>query len=118
MNTMNMFRFSIHKGVFQGPPEFRKDLAEAERIGLKAIEEVVNAAMKEENLDYDRLMALSKALLEGADSANCKNNKALTGTYLFLYHNLWEYAKNHLEPKDYHRFCGNQIDHWQELYQD
>ena len=113
-----MFRFSMHKEVCHSPKEFRRDLKKAERIGLEAVREVCTAAMKEENLDYDRLMALSKALLEGADSTNCKNNKALTGTYLFLYHNLWEYAKNHLELKDYHRFCGNQIDYWQELYQD
>ena len=113
-----MFRFSRHKEVLQGPPELCRDFAEAERLGLEAVREVCTAAMNEESPDYDRLMALSKALLEGADSANCRNDKALTGTYLFLYHNLWEYTKNHLDIKEYHKFCCNQMDHWQDLYQD
>lgn len=105
-----------HTDKPQTPSRILKDLEKAERLGNEAVREVCTAAMNKENPNYDELIAWARALLEAADSAHCKSNTDVTGTYLFLYHNLWEYAKNHLSLEEYHLFCGKQMDCWQYLY--
>ena len=101
----------------QNPSRIVKDLEKAERCGNMAVREVCQAAIEKQEPDYEELLSWSKALLQAADSAHCRNNNELTGTYLFLYHNLWEYAKTHLSMAEYHLFCGKQMDSWQHLYE-
>jgi len=104
-----------HNDKPQTPARIRKDLEEAERFGNMAVREVCTAALEKQEPDYNQLLMWAQAILDAADCAHSKGSKDLTGTYLFLYHNLWEYAKNHLSLEEYHHFCGKQMDCWQYL---
>ena len=91
---------------------------EAEELRIKTIHELCIAAMEYGNPDYEQLLSWAKALLQDADNAYCKKNNNAAKSYLFFYHNLWEYAKHHLSIQEYRQFCGKQIDYWKQLHHD
>lgn len=57
---------------------------------------------------FDQFALMAEALLQAADRSHSQKNSEMTGTYLFLYHCLCEYAKEHLSKEDYHQFCEHQ----------
>jgi len=85
------------------PRKFYKEMAEAERFGGVCIRETWDAAMGKSS-DCDYLIMLSQLLLRFAGQAAAE----VAGTYLLLYHNLCDHAREVLAPVDYHRFCEKQ----------
>ena len=96
--------------------EFSKELKEAERFGQTAVRVTCESAMQEGNQDYEWLMGLANTFLQAADRAHCRKDDEMVGTYLVLYHELCDFAREHLNREQYHRFCENQEDRCIYLY--
>ena len=86
--------------------DFEKELAGAEQFGNLAVRDTCNAGMEQWGKDHESLAELSYYLLHAAERANRRNNHDLTGTYLMLIMNVWEYARKNLSREDYHLFCN------------
>ena len=82
--------------------EFRKELSEAERFGSVAVRMTVGEALEKWGSDLEILADLAHLCEE---KAFAWFEDELTGTWLFLYDQIWHYARNHLNQEMYHRFC-------------
>lgn len=86
----------------KGFRDFRKELSEAGRFGSTAVRVTMDAALEAWGSDPERLSELA-AMCE-KEAFECRDDE-LTGTWLFLYDQVWNYARIHLKQEDYHRFC-------------
>ena len=86
--------------------EFEKELTAAERFGNLAVRETCKSGLEQCGNDYEGLAQLSYYLLHAAERANRKKDNDLTGTYLLMIMDSWEYARDNLSQEDYHIFCS------------
>lgn len=87
------------------PKEFAVKLMTMERFGSIAVREFCNQAADEWKQDCDRLIELADILMKAVETAWRKEDDELTGTYLYLYYDLQDVAKDNLNPAEYSRFC-------------
>ena len=83
--------------------DFRKELDEAERFGLPAVRAAMEKLLNESGGDAETLAALARFCLRR--TAECGEEYDLTGTWLFLYDQIWRQARNCLDRESYHSFC-------------
>ena len=96
--------------------EFKKELLESERFGNIAVRTTYQNAIEKAERNFDQFVLMAEALLQAADRSHCKKSSEMTGTYLFLYHCLCDYAKEYLSKEDYHQFCEHQNKYCYYLY--
>ena len=85
--------------------DFRKELIDAERFGLMAVRTTFGNYLERWKHEYESLAILSGFLLHQANCENLRADTELTGTYLLLFHQTWDCARENLFSEDYHVFC-------------
>lgn len=86
----------------KGTEEFRKELLESVRFGDAAVRITMENVLHQWNGDCTTLAELA-ALCE--DMAFTDRENGLTATWLFLYDQVWDCARERLNQKEYHCFC-------------
>lgn len=86
--------------------DFEKELAAAERFGNLAVREACEAGLEQLGKDYEGLAELSYYMLYAAERANRRRDYDLTGTYLQMIMDAWDYARGKFSQEDYHIFCS------------
>ena len=86
--------------------DFEKELIAAERFGNLAVRETCEAGLRQLGKDHEGLVELSYYFLHAAERANRRKDRDLTGTYLLMIMDAWDYARENLSQEDYHIFCS------------
>ena len=92
----------------QSIKEFARELEDAERFGAAAVRETIRLGMEQWAGDYEKLESMAAIILHGADRAHSRDDREMIAAYLFLYHRLWDWAREHMPPEAYHHFCEKQ----------
>jgi len=93
----------MYEPTFEG---FKKELEAAERFGNMSVRVTVEIGLERWKKDYERLAWMSDLMIQQADQAELKGDEELMGTYLCLFHEVWDCAKENLSPDEYHDFCN------------
>ena len=93
----------MYEPTFEG---FKKELAAAERFGNMSVRVTVEIGLERWQKDYETLAWMSDLMIQQADQAELNGDEELMGTYLCLFHEVWDCAKESLSPEEYHDFCN------------
>ena len=85
---------------------YLKELADAERFGLMAVRTTVDTGLEKWKDDWAKLAQISDFLISQGNLADCRKDNELTGTYLLLIHQTWDFAEEHLSQVHFHDFCN------------
>lgn len=85
--------------------KFCEELACYERSGCAEVRKICGEALEKWGSDHESLAELSALYLEAAGRAHECANDDLLGTYLLLLNEISDYARLHLDPDSFHRFC-------------
>ena len=84
---------------------FWQELVEAERFGNIAVRVTVESAFEKWNDDWAKLALLSDSLICRATFLIARNDRELTGVYLLLIKQIWDWAEENLSGRAFHDFC-------------
>ena len=84
---------------------FWQELVEAERFGNIAVRATVESALEKWKDDWAKLAMISDCLICRGTFLNARNDPDLTGTYLLLIKQIWDWAEENLSDRAFHDFC-------------
>ena len=88
--------------------EFSRELIATERLGCLEVSRLCTEAIEKWGVDCFALSDLVDLLLQETDRVAAREDDLLTGTFLMLYQNACDFARNHLSREGYHYFCERQ----------
>ena len=84
---------------------FWQELVEAERFGNIAVRVTVESALEKWKDEWAKLALISDCLICRGTFVNTWNDRDLTGTYLLLIKQIWDWAEENLSERAFHDFC-------------
>ena len=85
---------------------FWQELAEAERFGNVAVRVTVESALEKWKDDWAKLALISDCMICRATYINARNDPDLSGAYLLLIRQIWDWAEENLSERAFHDFCA------------